>query len=98
MPNIMPDIAHHAIPQTEGTLSWVGMDNIEMPLRIEADGEAVLLIGLVPDHRGGGKRQCIALRQAIVGHIRVGHIFRCIGAESRVWHIEQSYTCIGSQL
>lgn len=41
MPNIMPDIAHHAIPQTEGTLSWVGMDNIEMPLRIEADGEAV---------------------------------------------------------
>ena len=32
MPNIMPDIAHHAIPQTEGVLSWVGMDNIEMPL------------------------------------------------------------------
>ncbi|MBQ1784820.1 MAG: GTP cyclohydrolase I FolE2 [Gammaproteobacteria bacterium] len=41
MPNIMPDIAHHAIPQTEGSLSWVGMDNIEMPLLIEADGEAV---------------------------------------------------------
>lgn len=41
MPNIMPDIANHAIPQMEGTLNWVGMDNIAMPLLVEADGEAV---------------------------------------------------------
>ena len=41
MSYIMPDVANQAIPQTGGTLSWVGMDNIEMPLRVEADGEAV---------------------------------------------------------
>lgn len=40
MSYIMPDVANQAIPQTGGALSWVGMDNIEMPLRVETDGEA----------------------------------------------------------
>ncbi|RCU51639.1 MULTISPECIES: GTP cyclohydrolase FolE2 [Corallincola] len=40
MPSIMPDIANHASAQTEGTLDWVGMDNIELPLMVEVRGEA----------------------------------------------------------
>ncbi len=44
MSYIMPDVANQAIPQTGGTLSWVGMDNIEMPLQVEADGEANQLV------------------------------------------------------
>ncbi|GAA5215982.1 GTP cyclohydrolase FolE2 [Corallincola platygyrae] len=39
MPSIMPDIANHASAQTEGTLDWVGMDNIELPLMVEVRGE-----------------------------------------------------------
>ena len=32
MPTAMPDIANHTTAQTEGTLDWVGMSNIEMPI------------------------------------------------------------------
>jgi GTP cyclohydrolase I len=41
MQSIMPDIANHASAQTEGTLDWVGMDNIELPLMVEVKGEPV---------------------------------------------------------
>ncbi len=39
MTNTMPDVANHSKAQTEGALDWVGMDNIELPLLFEADGE-----------------------------------------------------------
>ena len=33
----MPDIANEAKPQAAGELDWVGMDEIELPVRIETD-------------------------------------------------------------
>lgn len=33
---LMPDVANHSAAQTEGTLDWVGMSNIEMPLMISS--------------------------------------------------------------
>ncbi|RUO80382.1 GTP cyclohydrolase I FolE2 [Idiomarina tyrosinivorans] len=38
MPTTMPDVANQAKAQTEGTLDWVGMSNIEVPLLIAASG------------------------------------------------------------
>ena len=38
MPTIMPDIANHTTAQTEGTLDWVGMSNIEMPIMVASEG------------------------------------------------------------
>ncbi|CAI8151995.1 MAG: GTP cyclohydrolase FolE2 [Pseudidiomarina mangrovi] len=38
-PTMMPDIAKQTQAQTEGTLDWVGMSNIEMPLIIGAASE-----------------------------------------------------------
>lgn len=35
----MPDIANHTTAQTEGTLDWVGMSNIEMPIMVASKGE-----------------------------------------------------------
>lgn len=35
----MPDIANQSTAQTEGTLDWVGMSNIEMPVMIASKGE-----------------------------------------------------------
>jgi len=41
MPNPMPDIANQARAQTQGTLNWVGMSQIEAPLMIAiATGQA----------------------------------------------------------
>lgn len=34
MPTAMPDIANHSCATTEGTLDWVGMSNIEVPLML----------------------------------------------------------------
>ena len=39
MPTSMPDIANHTTAQTEGTLDWVGMSNIEMPVMVASKGE-----------------------------------------------------------
>jgi len=39
MPTTMPDIANHTTAQTEGTLDWVGMSNIEMPIMVASKGE-----------------------------------------------------------
>lgn len=39
MPTSMPDIANQSTAQTEGTLDWVGMSNIEMPVMIASKGE-----------------------------------------------------------
>ena len=39
MTTSMPDIANHTTAQTEGTLDWVGMSNIEMPIMIGSKGE-----------------------------------------------------------
>ncbi|NQY35651.1 MAG: GTP cyclohydrolase I FolE2 [Alteromonadaceae bacterium] len=40
MPTLMPDIANHTTAQTEGTLDWVGMSNIEMPMMVASQGES----------------------------------------------------------
>ncbi|NTS75605.1 GTP cyclohydrolase I FolE2 [Catenovulum sp. SM1970] len=40
MPTIMPDIANQASALQEGTLDWVGMSEIEVPLTVSAQGEA----------------------------------------------------------
>ena len=34
---VLPDVANEARPAVAGKLDWVGMDNIEMPVRL-ADG------------------------------------------------------------
>ncbi|WP_057832696.1 GTP cyclohydrolase FolE2 [Colwellia sp. TT2012] len=40
MTTSMPDIANHTTAQTEGTLDWVGMSNIEMPIMVASKGES----------------------------------------------------------
>ncbi len=40
MPIAMPDVANHSSATTEGTLDWVGMSQIEMPLMLALSGEA----------------------------------------------------------
>ncbi len=40
MPTAMPDIANHSCATTEGTLDWVGMSNIEVPLMLALASEA----------------------------------------------------------
>ncbi|MBY5993560.1 GTP cyclohydrolase FolE2 [Ferrimonas balearica] len=37
MPTTMPDVASSAKAQVSGTLDWVGMSNIELPMTIKAD-------------------------------------------------------------
>jgi len=44
MPTSMPDIANHTRAQTEGTLDWVGMSNIEMPIMVASKGEAERMV------------------------------------------------------
>src|SRR5690554_18435 len=39
MPTSMPDIANQDSAQTLGTLDWVGMSNIEMPLLVTVPGQ-----------------------------------------------------------
>lgn len=39
MTTSMPDIANHTTAQTEGTLDWVGMSNIEMPIMVASKGQ-----------------------------------------------------------
>lgn len=40
MPIAMPDVANHSCATTEGTLDWVGMSQIEVPLMLALSGEA----------------------------------------------------------
>ncbi len=40
----MPDIANHTTAQTEGTLDWVGMSNIEIPVMVASKDEAERLV------------------------------------------------------
>ena len=44
MPTSMPDIANHTTAQTEGTLDWVGMSNIEMPIMVASQGESERMV------------------------------------------------------
>ena len=44
MPTSMPDIANHTKAQTEGTLDWVGMSNIEMPIIVASKNEAERMV------------------------------------------------------
>jgi len=44
MPVSMPDIANHTTAQTEGTLDWVGMSNIEMPIMVSSKGESERMV------------------------------------------------------
>lgn len=40
----MPDIANHTTAQTEGTLDWVGMSNIEMPIIVASKDETERMV------------------------------------------------------
>jgi len=40
----MPDIANHTTAQTEGTLDWVGMSNIEMPIIVASKGQSERMV------------------------------------------------------
>lgn len=44
MTTMMPDIANHTTAQTEGTLDWVGMSNIEMPIMVASKGESERMV------------------------------------------------------
>ncbi|MEW6994184.1 GTP cyclohydrolase FolE2 [Colwelliaceae bacterium MEBiC 14330] len=44
MTTSMPDIANHTTAQTEGTLDWVGMSNIEMPIMVGSKGESERMV------------------------------------------------------
>ena len=44
MPTSMPDIANQTKAQTEGTLDWVGMSNIEMPIIVASKNEAERMV------------------------------------------------------
>jgi len=44
MPTSMPDIANHTTAQTEGTLDWVGMSNIEMPIMVASQGQSERMV------------------------------------------------------
>lgn len=44
MPTSMPDIANHTKAQTEGTLDWVGMSNIEMPIVVASENESERMV------------------------------------------------------
>ncbi|PKI13101.1 GTP cyclohydrolase FolE2 [Colwellia sp. 12G3] len=44
MTTSMPDIANHTTAQTEGTLDWVGMSNIEMPIMVASKGQAERMV------------------------------------------------------
>lgn len=44
MPTSMPDIANHTTAQTEGTLDWVGMSNIEMPIIVASKNESERMV------------------------------------------------------
>ncbi|XPF92747.1 GTP cyclohydrolase FolE2 [Colwellia sp. RE-S-Sl-9] len=44
MPTSMPDIANHTTAQTEGTLDWVGMSNIEMPIVVASKNESERMV------------------------------------------------------
>jgi len=44
MTTTMPDIANHTTAQTEGTLDWVGMSNIEMPIMVASKGETERMV------------------------------------------------------
>lgn len=45
----MPDIANHTTAQTEGTLDWVGMSNIEMPFMVASKGQAERMVSAFVD-------------------------------------------------
>jgi GTP cyclohydrolase I len=49
MPTLMPDIANHTTAQTEGTLDWVGMSNIEMPIMISSKGQEERMVSASVD-------------------------------------------------
>ncbi|WP_286263303.1 GTP cyclohydrolase FolE2 [Thalassotalea atypica] len=49
MPTSMPDIANHTTAQTEGTLDWVGMSNIEMPFMVASKGQAERMVSAYVD-------------------------------------------------
>jgi GTP cyclohydrolase IB len=49
MSTSMPDIANHTTAQTEGTLDWVGMSNIEMPFMVASKGQAERMVSAFVD-------------------------------------------------
>ncbi|MEW6990303.1 GTP cyclohydrolase FolE2 [Colwelliaceae bacterium 6441] len=49
MSTSMPDIANHTTAQTEGTLDWVGMSNIEMPIMLASKDESPRMVSAFVD-------------------------------------------------
>ncbi|WP_286233599.1 GTP cyclohydrolase FolE2 [Thalassotalea sediminis] len=49
MSTLMPDIANHTTAQTEGTLDWVGMSNIEMPIMLSSKDESPRMVSAFVD-------------------------------------------------
>ncbi|XQW84594.1 GTP cyclohydrolase FolE2 [Thalassotalea piscium] len=49
MSTTMPDIANHTTAQTEGTLDWVGMSNIEMPIMLSSKGQSERMVSAYVD-------------------------------------------------
>lgn len=45
----MPDIANHTKAQTEGTLDWVGMSNIEMPIMLDSKDQSARMVSAFVD-------------------------------------------------
>jgi len=45
----MPDIANHTTAQTEGTLDWVGMKNIEIPIMVASKGQTERMVSAHAD-------------------------------------------------
>lgn len=44
MATLMPDVANHTTAQTEGTLDWVGMSNIEMPIMVASKNQTERMV------------------------------------------------------
>jgi GTP cyclohydrolase I len=49
MSTLMPDIANHTTAQTEGTLDWVGMSNIEMPIMVASKDQSERMVSAYVD-------------------------------------------------
>ena len=63
MPTVMPDVANQTQAQTEGTLDWVGMSNIEVPLMVAAAGASDgVSESPTPSHRTTSVRSRALLR------------------------------------
>ena len=66
----MPDIANDAKAEVAGALAWVGMNEIEMPVRIEDDAggliQSTALVTAYVNHLKGGDRAPSSVKRSLV--------------------------------